>query len=432
MPSKIKKTKMFLIKQKARKEFLNSSMLFQNKKTSIEKKKISMIQTKRNFGVEIECIGIARSEAAKLITAAGIPCFAESYNHKTKSHWKIVEDGSVGEGYNGLEVVSPKLSGAAGMLQIKQVLETLKKANVFVDSSCGLHIHIDASDLNANDIKNAINRYSKNESKIDKWMSPLRRDSNNDYCHKTAQINSSILNKNFNNLKSLAYYIEDSFGREYKLNVCSFLRHGTIEFRHHHGTLIFEEIKNWIEFCLNFIETSKCKTEKIKLSKSKLYQFNKSKKLAKILYKTYKANSASPSSLLFPEVIKKILKINELKPHLKEIEKYSELEISLVVFEQHYEDKLSCKLFIDISNENLQGCNSARKEILFRLDTFIKDKNLNYKSKIISKPNIFTNLPKDRVKFFENKTSLMKLEKSSNPDFIKQTSFFENENKYDY
>jgi hypothetical protein len=45
-------------------------------------------------------------------------------------------------------------------------------------------------------------------------------------------------------------------GRYNKVNLCAFLRHGTIEFRQHSGTMNVDKVINWIVFCVNFVETS--------------------------------------------------------------------------------------------------------------------------------------------------------------------------------
>jgi hypothetical protein len=51
--------------------------------------------------------------------------------------------------------------------------------------------------------------------------------------------------------------------RYYKLNALAFLRHGTLEFRQHGGTMSILRMVNWIIFCVNFIENSRMSPEEI-------------------------------------------------------------------------------------------------------------------------------------------------------------------------
>ena len=45
--------------------------------------------------------------------------------------------------------------------------------------------------------------------------------------------------------------------RYVKVNAESFMRHGTVEFRQHSGTIEFEKISNWVKICGNLIDKSK-------------------------------------------------------------------------------------------------------------------------------------------------------------------------------
>jgi hypothetical protein len=47
-----------------------------------------------------------------------------------------------------------------------------------------------------------------------------------------------------------------SISRYRKVNIASFNRHGTIEFRQHEGTMDPDRILNWVQFCTHFVEES--------------------------------------------------------------------------------------------------------------------------------------------------------------------------------
>ena len=49
--------------------------------------------------------------------------------------------------------------------------------------------------------------------------------------------------------------LADSFGTRYlKMNLKSIQLFDTIEFRQHHSTLDSQEVINWIQYCLNFVD----------------------------------------------------------------------------------------------------------------------------------------------------------------------------------
>lgn len=79
----------------------------------------------RSFGIELEIAGINRQTALTSLSAVGIAVHDESYNHMTRSHWKLVGDGSV---RGGFEIVSPVLHGEQGLAEAMTVAEALSDA----------------------------------------------------------------------------------------------------------------------------------------------------------------------------------------------------------------------------------------------------------------------------------------------------------------
>lgn len=216
------------------------------------------MMTNRTFGVEIECIGISQAAACEAIRAAGLPCEIEGYNHNTRNHWKIVTDASVRDnrGNAGIEVVSPILRGAAGMTALKKVADALNAAGATANKTCGLHVHVGASDLNIDEIKMIVKRYAEHESVIDSFMPISRRQDNNTY------------------LKGMGYWMRNygtalagctntaamsarNWDRYFKVNLAAYVRQNTIEFRQHSGTVSSTKIENWVLFVLNFVEVSR-------------------------------------------------------------------------------------------------------------------------------------------------------------------------------
>ena len=212
------------------------------------------------FGVEIEFIigrGISREDLARAITAAGVACRTEGYGHTTGSHWKIVTDASVDSSYSaGFELVSPPMRGQDGFDQITKVCNVLEAKGCKVNKKCGLHVHVGASDWQLPAFKNLIKLYSSAEKAIDSFVAPSRRESNNTYC-KALRVNRSYLDS-ATTMDSIAVAIGQTAGasrarhpgRYCKVNVQSFWQHGTVEFRHHQGTVDGQKTVYWVKLCL--------------------------------------------------------------------------------------------------------------------------------------------------------------------------------------
>jgi hypothetical protein len=125
-----------------------------------------------------------------------------------------------------------------------------------VNRTCGLHVHVGVRDWGVKQFQNLAKRYVKFETAIDTVMPQSRRRSNNTYCKSNARRygNGLTLSEIFAGIQrcrttqSLKNYIQN--GRYYKLNMESFWKHGTIEFRHHSGTICPDKIENWVYVCL--------------------------------------------------------------------------------------------------------------------------------------------------------------------------------------
>lgn len=209
----------------------------------------------RSFGIEIEAYGVQRSVLREALREAGVPTESETYNHAARPHWKIVSDGSL-SGTDTFEIVSPILHGETGLQELQKVCTVLERLGAKVNKSCGMHLHFGAADFTMQTWKNLVYNYASLEETIDGWMPESRRASNNQYCRTLrqdgweAKINSATtLQKLANNLTSRSRY--------FKLNMESYWRHKTVEFRQHGGTIEFEKIANWIDFCSRLIDFSK-------------------------------------------------------------------------------------------------------------------------------------------------------------------------------
>lgn len=206
--------------------------------------------TNRRFGVEIEFLQtVEKQEVVDAVRAEGVACNAENYNHNDGlPYWKVITDGSC-----GLEIVSPILSGEDGLQQIEKVCKALNSVGAKVDRTCGLHVHVDARDLNKKQIGRVFLAYARHEKLFDALMPESRRLSNNTYC----QSIRNVLNPNWvEEFKkdTLGAYHSYVHSRYRKVNLEAYIVHGTIEFRQHSGTTEAEKIINWVVLMVGFVE----------------------------------------------------------------------------------------------------------------------------------------------------------------------------------
>lgn len=248
----------------------------------------SFVSSTNNFGIELEGCGINIPQAAQALRNAGIPVllghsdeececgcdncdnedehchnqrcapfrFAfnrEVQNTNPKTLWTVKYDGSV---VGGFEVVSPILNGQQGLHECVKVAQALVNTGATVDARCGFHVHVDARTLSAAEITTVAKRYARHEATIDSFTVPSRRGNNCTWARSMhdAPARLSQLSPRLKNNKEMICSIMG--GRYYKLNLFAFLRHGSIEFRQHSGTLNATKIVNWTIFCLQFVEDS--------------------------------------------------------------------------------------------------------------------------------------------------------------------------------
>lgn len=211
------------------------------------------------FGVELE-VHIPRGTLTTLCQligeATGKPCAFEGYHHNTRTGWKVVTDGSLaGAGSTGFEFVSPILKGEAGLQELKKVLEILNANGATVGSDCGTHVHVGVGrNPDVSFLKRLFKSYLIFEPAIDSLMPRSRRGTSR-WANSltTVQLDRIEAAREWRDLLSTRIFYHDRF---YKLNFFAISRHGTVEYRQHSGTIEFEKISNWIQFCLRFTQAA--------------------------------------------------------------------------------------------------------------------------------------------------------------------------------
>lgn len=223
---------------------------------------MNRLDNERTYGVEVEFISSewGQRELAEKINSrsSDMPMprlYIASYSNNDSSKWRLKTDASVSSRRGrGLELVSPILRGDNDMLILKNFMTMLTELHCDVNRTCGLHVHVGARDWGVKEFKNLAKRYVKFETAIDSLMPKSRRLSNNNYCRSNASLRSSNLKQVFEGINRCrtAQQVKNEIqnGRYYKLNLESFWKHGTVEFRHHSGTICPDKIQNWVMVCM--------------------------------------------------------------------------------------------------------------------------------------------------------------------------------------
>lgn len=255
------------------------------------------------FGVEVEMTGITRKAAAEVVaevlgTTPGTPnctCYeTRIIKDNAGREWKIMRDSSITpiRNDNGresldeyrVEFVTPPLNYEDIEL-LQSIIRKLKENGAKSHKSCGIHIHVDGANHNAQSLRRLINFMTSRQDLI--YEALEIGDRADHWCHK---LNSSLLNemkKDKNLSKDRAeqiWYSSANDGytggishehynstRYHGVNLHSYFSKGTVEFRLFNSTLHAGKIKAYIQFCLAVSAWSITSQEKIVFRSMKDY-----------------------------------------------------------------------------------------------------------------------------------------------------------------
>lgn len=234
------------------------------------------------FGVEVEMTGITREKAAKIVaevlgTTPSCPdrtCYeARIITDQAARKWKVMRDGSItsirNDGTNApmdeykVEFVTPPL-GYGDIELLQNIIRKLRENGAKSHSSCGIHIHVDGANHNANSLRRLINFMTSRQDLIYEALEIEKRA--NRWCRK---LNSSLLDemKKYKDISKekaeQIWYSSANDGycaginhqhynstRYHGVNLHSYFSKGTVEFRLFNSTLHAGKIKAYVQFCL--------------------------------------------------------------------------------------------------------------------------------------------------------------------------------------
>ena len=218
----------------------------------IKSEKFKYLKVNRLVGIEAELRipeDTARDEQGDMLILREVPM-----------GWRAVHDGSInGE---GRELISSPTNGDLLRQRVYDLYKFTSRHGLFVDKSCGLHLHFDATDTDWNDLR-WISIVAQNvEQNIFSMLPPSRENSN--WCREVPMSFHHMFN-----CSSGEEFIEDYYSncnssisrekyndaRYQGTNLHARFYLGTVEFRYHSGTLNPTKILMWIELCNAIIET---------------------------------------------------------------------------------------------------------------------------------------------------------------------------------
>lgn len=234
------------------------------------------------FGVEVEMTGLTRRQAAQALANyfGTAPNYVGggydkwSVEDPDGKAWSIMSDSSIvtemktesgyirtGDIEYRVEMVTPKLTYAE-LPRLQECVRQVRHAGAKVNSSCGIHVHVDAANHNRQSLKNLIGiMYSKedilfkalqvNESRASRWCQKVREP-----MLKQARRLSSDETRDLTQLENIWYEGDNgsadhyNWTRYYALNLHSVFYRGTVEWRCFNSTLHAGKVAAYVNLCL--------------------------------------------------------------------------------------------------------------------------------------------------------------------------------------
>jgi len=185
---------------------------------------IMITRSHRPYAVEIECFKMPNEAMA----GALIP---QSWDKGTDASI-TVDRGGVDKS----EFRSPPMRGDGGLVQMRKDVEAIRKLGYRANKTCGLHVHVDATDMTDDD-RNAMHKFGR-WVQTDMFKLVAKSRTTSQYCQK---------------LEAETTY-DDEDDRYYWMNLSAWHRHRTVEFRLHHGCTNAERVVEWVRLCLRVVE----------------------------------------------------------------------------------------------------------------------------------------------------------------------------------
>lgn len=219
------------------------------------------MKSKRTFGVEIEFFTFYEDYAIPDVSGDTIhylvnklrqennkfPIVSGDRSTNYPKSWKLTRDSSVSG--DGLELVSPILSGNEDLKTLKDMLSSLRKY-AFVDRTTGQHVHVACDETFAFAVVLAAMA-----PEFTNFIPPTRRQRG--YCAPYSEQEIEQLK----NVDDPIDFAISNIGRKKAVNLCSMRKHKTVEFRALEGNLEPEVLLAYIDICTTLVDAVSSKNK---------------------------------------------------------------------------------------------------------------------------------------------------------------------------
>lgn len=224
------------------------------------------VTTDRRDGTRNSTGLIAADLRAALSAVTGAQRVNEmGYGHSDGRSWDVKTDSSC-----GYEVASPaiRLDADGHHAALKAVCDALT-AKSRVSRQCGMHVHVDVSDLTTDEFQRFLALYLRYEPFLFSLVAESRR--NNHYCRPVRAVEWTRNEPGFDAttwervmrartpdaLRSAMAQVRCVNDRYHALNLTHYWRTGRIEFRLHHGTTSYNKVRGFVMWLLAMVARAK-------------------------------------------------------------------------------------------------------------------------------------------------------------------------------
>jgi hypothetical protein len=199
---------------------------------TVENPTYTHIRSKRAFGLELETSACPDYRSLREKT-----CFGAKF------------DCSV----NGMEFYSPILYGDEGLAAVEAFCADAATLDFAVDSTCGLHLHLDMRDELAQAVKSVAYAYLRSDSV---WRALVNTYRANDcgYCRRMQYTRQQL-----EDAHDMANFC-DRWDRYALCNLNAYTKFGSFEIRLYQGSVDAKEICNWVKAHTRFVDWAKTQT----------------------------------------------------------------------------------------------------------------------------------------------------------------------------
>jgi len=201
----------------------------------------------RTFGIEVE-FSSEQTSVCRMLTKGGLRfAYVESTSRSFGEEWELKPDLTT-----KCELTTPKMIlDDENFVLFKKVLDYLVYRDVKITNKDGVHVHFHVPDISPE--KLFISWIYLEQAIVQ--LFPLYRTKrkqgrvNYNKCYIKKPVNNKITSKYLNRMT-----IDDTTEHHATMSLYGYKSYKTVEFRLHEGSVDYDNIRNWVKFCLYFLK----------------------------------------------------------------------------------------------------------------------------------------------------------------------------------